>query len=102
MKRDAYYGWAILNNNREKMGNFCIEPPNLFKGRGEQPNSGKLKTRINPEQLTINIAKNAPVPKCHVKGHCWGDIVHKNDVTWLAGYKIESYKKNNKYIFLAA
>lgn len=102
LARDTFFGWAMLNNNREKMGNYCIEPPNLFKGRGEQPRSGLLKERICPEQLTINVAKCAPVPKCFMEGHAWGDVVHRNDVTWLAEYKNDSYKKNNKYIFLAA
>lgn len=55
-----------------------------------------------PEQLTINIAEDAPVPKCTMPGHCWKEIVHKNDVTWLGGYKDDTIKKTHKYIQMAA
>jgi DNA topoisomerase-1 len=31
------FGYAILDNKLEKMGNYMIEPPTLFKGRGDHP-----------------------------------------------------------------
>lgn len=46
-----------------------IEPPTLFKGRGEHPKMGLMKGRIQPEAVVINIAKNSPVPKCSVPGN---------------------------------
>lgn len=52
------YGFAILDNNRiEKLGNTTIEPPGLFRGRGEHPKMGSLKQRVMPEDITINIAR---------------------------------------------
>lgn len=54
-----------------------IEPPTLFKGRGEHPKAGIMKARIIPEQLTINVALEAPVPKCLTPGHNWLEVVHK-------------------------
>ena len=50
----------------------------------------------------MNIAKNAPVPKCNVLGHCWKEIKHNNEVTWLAYYKDDTIHTNYKYIFLNA
>jgi len=53
----------------------------------------------------MNVAENAPVPRCGVKGHCWKQIVHNNEVTWLAYYRdasINEKKPSTKYIFLAA
>lgn len=35
-------------------------------------------------------------------GHCWKEIVHKNDVTWLGGYKDDTINKTHKYIQMAA
>lgn len=32
-----------------------MEPPGLFRGRGDHPKMGKLKARIYPEDITINI-----------------------------------------------
>jgi DNA topoisomerase I len=56
------YGFAILDNNRiEKLGNTTIEPPGLFRGRGEHPRMGSLKQRVMPEDITINIARGACV-----------------------------------------
>ena len=64
-----YYAGAILDNYREKVGQFMIEPPTLFKGRGEHPKMGLMKGRIQPEAVVINIAEDAPVPKCSVPGN---------------------------------
>ena len=37
------YGWASIDGRREKVGNFRIEPPGLFRGRGDHPKTGTLK-----------------------------------------------------------
>jgi len=74
----------------------------LFKGRGKHPKAGFMKARILPEDLTINIAGNAPIPKCDMPGHAWGDIIHNNEVTWLAFYRDDTINTTYKYIFLAA
>ena len=93
-----YYGWAIVDGSCEKLSNFLVEPPGIFRGRGEQPLTGKLKERIYPEDITINIGKDDPVPICTQPGHSWGEIVNNNEATWLAYYKAG---KNTKYVFLA-
>lgn len=50
------------------MGNFRVEPPGLFRGRGEHPKMGMIKRRIYPRDITINIGvlQHAPcvLPKC--------------------------------------
>ena len=33
----AEYGIAVIDGHEEKIGNFRIEPPGLFRGRGEHP-----------------------------------------------------------------
>lgn len=63
-----FYGGAILDGFREKVGQFMIEPPTLFKGRGEHPKMGLMKGRIMPEAVVINIAQDSPVPRCSVPG----------------------------------
>ena len=40
-----------------QVGNFRVEPPGLFRGRGEHPRMGKVKTRIYPRDITINIGE---------------------------------------------
>ncbi|SCV69897.1 BQ2448_1291 [Microbotryum intermedium] len=94
------YKTCLLDGRKEKVGNFRIEPPGLFRGRGEHPKTGLLKTRVRPEQITINIGKDAPVPKPPA-GHKWKSVVHDDTVTWLATWK-ENVNGNVKYVFLAA
>lgn len=79
-----------------------VEPPGIFRGRGEHPLSGMIKSRILPEHVTINVGLDDPVPICPLPGHCWKDVLHNNEATWLAYYKDENKDKSNKYVFLAA
>ncbi|KAI8620897.1 hypothetical protein BC830DRAFT_1096703 [Chytriomyces sp. MP71] len=94
------YGWAIFDGRKEKVGNFRIEPPGLFRGRGDHPKTGTLKLRVQPEQVTINIGKEAKVPDPPA-GHKWADVIHDNTVAWLATWK-ENVNDNIKYVLMAA
>lgn len=94
-----FYGWAIIDGSCEKLSNFIVEPPGIFRGRGEHPLTGKLKERTYPEDITINVGKDDPVPICTQPGHSWGEVVNNPEATWLAYYKVG---KNTKYVFLAA
>lgn len=40
-----------------QVGNFRVEPPSLFRGRGEHPKMGKIKQRVYPRDITINIGQ---------------------------------------------
>lgn len=59
-----------------------------------------VQLRVRPEDITINIAKDAPIPKPNVPGE-WKEVVHDNTVTWLANW-VENVNGNYKYVFLAA
>jgi DNA topoisomerase-1 len=52
----------------------------------------------------LNLAEDAPIPKCHVPGSNWGGIECKKDSTWLCSYKNDTISSSStyKYIFLAA
>ncbi|CAL0303246.1 unnamed protein product [Lupinus luteus] len=101
-KLEEKYMWAIVDGVKEKVGNFRVEPPGLFRGRGEHPKMGKLKKRICPNDITINIGKDAPIPNCPIPGESWKDIRHDNTVTWLAFWSDPINPKLFKYVFLAA
>lgn len=93
------YGFAMIDGRKERIGNFMVEPPGLFRGRGKHPKAGKLKRRVRPEQITINIGPNAKVPEPPV-GRSWATVQHDNTVTWLATW-VENINKAQKYVFLA-
>ena len=58
----APYQYCLWDGRKEKVGNFRVEPPSLFRGRGDHPKTGSVKKRVMPEQVTINIGKEATVP----------------------------------------
>jgi len=91
------YKNCIIDGGQQKVGNFKIEPPGIFIGRGSHPKLGKIKKRIKPEDVSINLDKDAPIPKPNVPGK-WGDIIHDKTVIWLATWK-EQITGKNKYIF---
>lgn len=55
---------------------------------------------MRPEDITINVGKDAPIPTPNVPGK-WKEVVHDNTVTWLANW-VENVNGNYKYVFLAA
>ncbi|KAF8345864.1 DNA topoisomerase I [Amanita rubescens] len=97
---EAKYMTCLLDGRKEKVGNFRVEPPGLFRGRGEHPKKGALKFRVRPEDITVNIGAGVPIPVPNVPGQ-WKSIIHDNTVTWLANW-IENVNGNHKYVFLAA
>ena len=94
-------GWAIVDGRLEKMGNFNMEPPGLFRGRGSHPKTGELKQRTMPESVSINIGIDAPVPKTDLVGHSWQEVRHDPSVTWLCSWN-ENVQGSNKYVMLSA
>ncbi|RDW78101.1 putative topoisomerase i protein [Coleophoma crateriformis] len=94
------YVTCIWDGRKEQVGNFRVEPPGLFRGRGEHPKTGKVKRRVTPEQITINIGKEATVP-APPEGHKWKAVQHDNKATWLAMWQ-ENINGAYKYVMLAA
>ncbi len=97
---EAPYMYCMWDGRKQKVGNFRVEPPGLFRGRGEHPKTGKVKSRVQPEQITINIGKEATVPP-PPEGHTWKEIKHDKEGTWLAMWQ-ENVNGNYKYVMLAA
>ncbi|XP_046438662.1 DNA topoisomerase I, mitochondrial-like [Daphnia pulex] len=91
------YGWCIIDGHKQRIGNFKIEPPGLFRGRGDHPKMGMVKRRVMPEDVIINCTKGtAPKPP---PGHKWKEVRSDNTVTWLASWT-ENVQGQVKYIML--
>jgi DNA topoisomerase-1 len=95
------YGFSIVDGHLERVGNYNMEPPGTFRGRGEHPKMGRLKSRVIPEQVQLNMSECAAVPHCPVPGHAWGEVRHDPQVQWLAQWK-ENINNQVKYMQLAA
>lgn len=94
------YGFCVLDHHRERIGNFKIEPPGLFRGRGDHPKQGMLKKRIQPEDVIVNCSKESRIPEAPA-GHKWKEVRHDNTVTWLASWT-ENVQGSCKYVMLNA
>ncbi|KAM7350668.1 DNA topoisomerase 1 isoform 1-T3 [Cochliomyia hominivorax] len=92
------YGTCIIDGHKEKIGNFRLEPPGLFRGRGEHPKMGMIKRRIRAEDVSINCGKDSKIPS-PPPGHRWKEVLHNNTVTWLASW-VENVQGQVKYIML--
>ncbi|KAL0835154.1 hypothetical protein Bca101_087043 [Brassica carinata] len=101
-EQEEKYMWAIIDGVKEKIGNYKVEPPGLFRGRGEHPKMGKFKRRIHPHDITLNIGKDAPIPECPIPGERWKEIRHDNTVSWLAMWNDPVILKKDKYVGLSA
>ena len=97
---EAPFMYCMWDGRKQKVGNFRVEPPGLFRGRGEHPRTGRVKTRVQPEQITLNIGKGAPVPAAP-EGRRWKEVKHDQEATWLAMWQ-ENINGNYKYVMLAA
>ncbi|GFR41105.1 hypothetical protein Agub_g1750 [Astrephomene gubernaculifera] len=101
-EKEAKYKVAYVDGRCEPVGNFRVEPPGLFRGRGEHPKMGKIKRRVYPRDITINIGENEAVPEHPYPGQTWKEIKHDHTVTWLAYWKDTISSKDYKYVFLGA
>ncbi len=101
-EQEEPYKYCMVNGGRMKVGNYKIEPPGIFLGRGDHPKLGCIKKRINPEDVVINLSKTAPIPKPNVSNpngnHSWGKVINNNEVVWLATWN-DNISGKNKYVF---
>lgn len=97
-KDEEKYKTAYVDDKAQTVGNFRIEPPGLFLGRGCHPKIGTVKARIFPEDVIINIDKQAPIPTPPA-GHMWKKVIHDRRVVWLASWN-DSISGKLKYIWL--
>ena len=49
------YGLCKVDGHIQKVGNFRIEPPGLFRGRGDHPKQGKVG-RIGTLKFFIDLS----------------------------------------------
>jgi len=94
------YGFCMMDGHKQKVANFRTEPPGLFRGRGAHPKQGKIKSRIEPEDIVINCGEGSEEPK-PPQGHRWKRVVHDNTVSWLASWT-ENIMGGTKYVMLGS
>nr|CAG4635319.1 EOG090X0296 [Artemia franciscana] len=93
------FGFCTIDGHKQRIGNFKIEPPGLFRGRGDHPKMGMVKRRVMPEDVIINCSKGT-APSAPA-GHKWKEVRSDNTVTWLASWT-ENVQGQVKYVMLNA
>jgi DNA topoisomerase-1 len=99
-KQEEPFLFATIDGKKEKIGNFRIEPPGIFIGRGCHPLLGSIKPRLSPNDIILNLSEDAPIPNSSM-GNKWGEIIHNPYVDWLASYP-DNITGKTKYIWLGA
>ena len=80
-----------------------VEPPTIFVGRGNHPLSGKIKQRLYPQDITLNIGKNMSIPIPNIikptnydaTKYSWGSIISDNTLEWVASWQNNVTEKYN-------
>ncbi|XP_044968892.1 DNA topoisomerase 1 beta-like [Hordeum vulgare subsp. vulgare] len=93
-KQEEKFMWAFVDSVKEKVGNFRVEPPGLFRGRGEHP-----KVQICKH---LNWNFNKYILFIAYVFCSWKEVKHDNTITWLACWNDPINEKDIKYVFLAA
>lgn len=103
------YKYALVDKKKQPVGNFIVEPPSIFIGRGSHPSLGSIKWRIYPSDITLNLSKDATLPEIDKTKFStntdpkllkWGDRVNENKSYWLASWKDDITGKT-KYVWLS-
>jgi len=89
------FGKAIIDGSEVEVANYMAEPSGIFIGRGEHPMRGKWKPSVSPKDVTLNLGKEAQIPKGN-----WGKIVHDQESMWLASW-LDELTQKRKYVWLS-
>jgi DNA topoisomerase-1 len=78
-ERKERYGWATVDGARMEIGNYAVEPPSVFMGRGKHPSRGRWKPAVSTKDVTLNLSPDAPTPQGEWAGREW-----RPDELWVA------------------
>lgn len=96
-------GSAWIDGVKHAMtGNGAVDRPGIFRGRGaDHPLNGRIRRRLGPADVELNLSRGAPVPLprwtdggtggggggARGRTQSWGAVVHEPLVSWLARWK---------------
>jgi DNA topoisomerase-1 len=78
-ERKERFGWATVDGARMEIGNYAVEPPSVFMGRGKHPTRGSWKPAVTTKDVTLNLSPDAPTPAGEWAGREW-----RPDELWVA------------------
>uniref|UniRef100_A0A6C0I1S5 DNA topoisomerase 1 n=1 Tax=viral metagenome TaxID=1070528 RepID=A0A6C0I1S5_9ZZZZ len=108
-KLSLKYKFATIDGKKQPIGNFMVEPPSIFIGRGSHPALGSIKWRVYPSDITLNLSKGVPIPiadplsfdkNISPKLLKWNSIAHETNSFWIASWK-DLITGKTKYVWLS-
>jgi DNA topoisomerase-1 len=90
---------ATVDGTEEAFTPCTVEGPGLFLGRGDHPARGRIKRRIRPEDVTLNLERSSAAPAAP-EGHRWRSVVHQPSSWWLAKWS-DPVTGKDRYVWLA-
>jgi DNA topoisomerase-1 len=92
-ERKNKYGWATVDGVKMEIGNYAVEPPSIFMGRGKHPMRGHWKPAIMTKDVTLNLSPDAPTPPGEWAGREW-----RPNELWIAKWT-DKLAEKVKYIW---
>ena len=92
-ERKERYGWATVDGVKMEIGNYAVEPPSVFMGRGKHPIRGSWKPAVTTKDVTLNLSPDAPTPPEEWAGREW-----RPDELWVAKWT-DKLSSKVKYIW---
>jgi len=89
------YGYAVVDGVKVEVGNYVVEPPSIFMGRGKHPLRGRWKSGACESDITLNLSPDAPKPDGN-----WKEIVWQSDYMWIAKWN-DKLRGELKYVWLS-
>jgi len=89
------YGYAIADGIRTEVGNYTVEPPSIFMGRGQHPLRGRWKPATSESDIVLNLSPDAP----RQPGN-WKEVIWQPDSMWIARWD-DKLAGKEKYIWLS-
>jgi DNA topoisomerase-1 len=62
--------------------------------------TGRVRRRMYPEDVTLNLSPGARIPPSPIPGHSWGRVVHNRRARWIAKWQDTVTGKQN-YVHLS-
>jgi len=88
------YGYALVDGVKTELGNYTVEPPSIFMGRGKHPLRGRWKPSVDESNIVLNLSPDAPRPPGNWK-YDW-----QPDSMWIAKWD-DKLRGKEKYIWLS-
>jgi len=89
------YGYAIVDGQIVEVGNYVVEPPCIFMGRGKHPLRGRWKAGAAENDIILNLSPDAPRPEGN-----WKEIVWQPESMWIAKWD-DKLRGVEKYLWLS-